>query len=132
MGYILILAAGATFLTGPKTDLTAVEASDLGIEIVARNFDYELMDEPAPLFLQLQLSGFTACQVRSVDIDALNESGTLVYGSSIAKAIGQVYAFRLDREYLDFTQMAISCDSSPTVNNHVYLFNLGELVQARY
>lgn len=130
MNYLLILAAvGATYISNPRTTLSGEEAIDLGIELVAHNFEYEVMDQPSPLFVRLELSGFNACQVRDVGIDVLNAAGTLVYGSLITKSNGQVYAFRLEREYLDYTKMAIRCESGSNSLDYVYMFEIKDLIQ---
>lgn len=131
MSYLLILAAaGATYIGSPRTTLDAQEAMDLGIAVSAHNFEYEIMDAPAPLFVTLELSGFKACQVRGVGIDVFDPDGNLVYGSSISNQNGTTYPFRLKREYLQHTKMAIVCHSGPQTLDYVYLFDLGGLVQA--
>jgi len=131
MSYLLIIAAaGATFLSGPRSELSGEEAVNMGINLIARNFEYELMDEPAPIFLQLDLSQFQACEILDVGIDVKNESGAIFFGAEISSMNGSVYAFRLEREYLSSTDLAIACDSGPDVLNHVYLFKLGELLLA--
>ena len=130
MSYLLILAAaGATYIGNPRTTLDAREALDLGIAVSAHNFEYEIMDAPAPLFVTLELSSFTACQVRSVGIDVLDTNGNTMYGSSIANQNGTTYHFRLERTYLEYSKMAIACHSGPQTLDYVYLFDLGELIQ---
>lgn len=130
MSYLLILAAaGAAYIANPRTTLDAQEAADLGIAISAHNFNYEVMDAPAPLFITLELSGFTACQIKDVGIEAKDADGVTQYGSSIANQNGTTYSFRLERSYLEYSDMAIMCYSGPQTLNYVYLFNLGELVQ---
>lgn len=131
MSYLLILAAaGATYIGNPRTTLDAQEAIDLGIVASAHNFEYEIMDEPSPLFVNLELSGFTACQVSHVGIEVMDTSGNTVYGSSVAANRGSSYSFRLEREYLDSTTMAVVCHSGPDALDYVYLFELGNLVKA--
>ena len=131
MSILLILAAaGATYISNPRTTLDAQEAIDLGIVISAHNFDYEVMDAPAPLFLTLELSNFKACQIRDVGIDVKDENGNVQYGSSIANQNGTTYPFRLERRFLEFSEMAIVCHSGPQTLDYVYLFDLGELVHA--
>ena len=127
---LAIAAAGATYIGNPRRTLDAQESIDLGIVASAHNFNYEILDEPSPLFVTVELSGFTACQINDIGIDVLDEAGTIVYGSSIAPRNGTTYSFRLEREYLNSTRMAIGCHSGPTVLDYVYLFDLGALIQA--
>ena len=127
---LALAAAGATYLANPRTTLDAQEAIDLGIVASAHNFDYEIMDEPSPLFITLQLSGFSACQINAVGIDVLDAEGVVVFGSHISPSNGTTYSFRLDREYLDSTRMAIVCHSGPTVLDYVYLVELNNLITA--
>lgn len=131
MSYFTILAAaGATFLSGPRTTLNAEQAAELGIEVKAVNFDYEYMDAPAPIFIQVDLSRFAACEVKGVGIDVWNSSEELIFGTTITSFNGDIYPFRLERGYLNTTDMAIGCDSGPDVLDHVYLFSLGDFIQA--
>ncbi len=129
MWHILILAtAGATFISGPQTHLTAADALDLGIELIARNFEYEIMDAPAPVFLTLNLDRFQACEVRGVELNIKNSLGEEIFGTGISISNG-VYPFRLHREFLYTTEILIGCDSGPDIFDHVYFMNLGESVQ---
>ena len=130
MSLLLIMAAaGATFIAGTHTNLSAEEARDLGIELLARNFEYELMDEPSPLFFRLDLSSFDVCKIRDVGIDVQDSSGTNIFGTTISRFNGPIYTFRLDRRYLNSTDMAIACDDGPDVLDRVYLFKLWDLLQ---
>ena len=129
MSYLLILAAvGATFLSSPRTTLNSEQAAELGIEVKAANFDYEFMDAPAPIFVQVDLSRFEACEVWGVGIDVWNASGELIFGTTINSLNKEIYPFRLERGYLNTTDMTIGCDSGPDVLSHVYLFKLGDLI----
>lgn len=129
MGNFLVLAAaGATILSAYHTKLSTEEALSLGVEVVAHNLEYELIPAPSPIFLQVHLDQFQDCEVRDVDLDVKNSSGNVLFGTTISEFNG-IYPFRLDREFIAFTDVAIACDLGPDRLPHVYIFNLGELVQ---
>ena len=130
MSYFLILAAvGSTFL-GPRTELSGEEAIELGLVLTAKNLEYEIQEAPAPIFFQLDTTQFSACEVRDIGLDVNDESGDLIFGSEISSVTENLYAFRLEREYIHSTDMAIACDSGPDVLDHVYLLKLGALFRA--
>lgn len=125
---LIIAAAGAVSVSGPRTTLDAELARSLGIGLEVRNVAYELRDEPSPLFLNLNLEKFDACIVRGVGMDVRDENATLIFGVDLASFRGPYYHFRLDRRFLDTTMMGIVCDDGPDVLSHVHLFTLSDLV----
>lgn len=131
MSFLLILAtAGATYIAHPRTTLDAQEIIDLGIVASAHNFEYELQDAPSPLFVNLELSGFTACQIKGVEINVIDEVGTTMFGSLIAANRGNTYTFRMEREYLNSTRLVIICNAVPTQLEHAYRLKLGDIIKA--
>lgn len=131
MSYFLILAAvGATFLPSSMTNLEAEEVAGFGIEIEARNFNRELTVNPGPLFFEVDLSQFTACTVRGLGITVRDEADVEIFGATISDFGDSKYPFRLAQEHLSAATIAVACDSAPDKLSEVYLFKLGDVVQA--
>lgn len=113
----------------PRIRLDSESANELGILIKVENLNYELMDNPSPLFIQLDLTAFGACKVRDVGMDVRDAAGTLIFGTGISSFLGARYPFRLDRQYVKTTVVFIACDEGPDIQSRIYQFTLGNLVQ---
>ena len=130
-GLSAILVSGTVVATteGPRITLDNKTANELGIFLETRNFSYELLDAPSPLFFELDLTTFEACEVRDVGMNVRDASGILVFGTGISHSSNAHYPFRLGREYLKTTIIGISCEDEPDVLSRMYQFILGDLVQ---
>lgn len=127
---LIIAAAGVTYMTGPRTTLDAQEVGNLGIRIDVQNYNRELTVEPGPLFFRIDLSAFTTCKVRDLELNTTDLSGRTIFGATISSYNGFIYPFRLAEEHVDYSTIGIACDSGPDVLDHVYFFELGDVVNA--
>ena len=129
MIYLLLLTmAGATYLDGLHTPLGPTEAAELGIVISATDTE-KVYQHPYPLFLfEVDLSGFDACELRSVGVYFFNDVGQQVFGSSIEEEFGH-YNFQLLGDYLDNANLLVTCDRGPDALDSSYVIELGEYRQ---
>lgn len=126
---LTIAAAGATYLSGPETLLTPVEAEEINIKVSVLDLAAE-HQHPYPLFLfNVNLNEFNQCVLRDVSIRISNESGELIFASGISEIAGE-YHFQLLGEYLHSALLGIHCDDGSDSLDRRYNIELGDYVQA--
>lgn len=122
-------AAGATYITGLQTEISAAEAEQLNIAISVIDMEKEYL-HPYPLYLfDVDLEDFDACVVQAVWIQFFNEDGQLAFASNIEGNDGR-HSFQILAEYLDTAGLGITCDSGPDTMNPSYIVNLRQYGRA--
>ena len=126
MSILLILAmAGATYIGGLQNQLQPSEAEELGIEISAINLEKEFQHPYALFSFEVDLSEFSACDLRNVGVQILDDAGQVVFVSSISEEFG-TYHFLLLADYLDTANLSVTCDAGPDALDPSYVIRLLE------
>ena len=123
--FLAFAAAGATFIGGLETQLSATEADDLRITISAVNAEKEF-EHPYPLFyFEMDLSQFYACNLRAVWINISNDRREHVFGATIEEDFGK-YRFQILEEMMHNATLGITCDAGPNAMDPSYTIKLRE------
>lgn len=127
--FLIIAAAGATFLAGPQTVLQPNDIVGHGIQLSVLDLERDF-GHPYPLFrFEIGLDDFIECDPKSGNIGVFDEQGQLVFGTSIAQEFGS-YSFSILEQYLSAAVFTFTCEAGPDELDPSYTIELWDYRRA--